>query len=183
MKNTSEIPATDEQLDKVLSNNHVWWFFYRKICPRINRSDMYLYPDLDTMGGLPAGDEDGSVAGLICDVYDRESHLQESTWQLETCSSSYGKTWFKSFNLGPEPEFFTLQELDWNGRPIEVNDKGSYFDLAQQTLQITLVVKSSMSWPRWALVEASHHEVAVGQHEIDFKIRRSASRLWQRSNL
>lgn len=51
---------------------------------------------------------------------------------------------YKSFNLGPEPEFF-LFKLDEQGNPtLEVNDKGGYFDLAQLTLQITHVVKSLM---------------------------------------
>ena len=77
---------------------------------------------------------------------------------------------FKSFNLGPEPEFF-LFKLDENGDPtLEVNDKGGYFDLAptdlaDNTRREIVNVLTKMGFE----VEASHHEVAVGQHEIDFK--------------
>ncbi|RKV65985.1 MAG: type I glutamate--ammonia ligase, partial [Streptococcus sp.] len=68
MKNV-EIPATDEQLDKVLSNKAMFDGSSIEGFVRINESDMYLYPDLDTWTVFPWGDENGSVAGLICDVY------------------------------------------------------------------------------------------------------------------
>lgn len=77
---------------------------------------------------------------------------------------------YKSFNLGPEPEFF-LFKLDEQGNPtLEVNDKGGYFDLAptdlaDNTRREIVNVLTEMGFD----VEASHHEVAVGQHEIDFK--------------
>ncbi len=77
---------------------------------------------------------------------------------------------FSSFNLGPEPEFF-LFKMDEQGNPtLEVNDKGGYFDLAptdlaDNTRREIVNVLTEMGFE----VEASHHEVAVGQHEIDFK--------------
>ena len=71
MKNV-EIPATDEQLDKVLSNKAMFDGSSIEGFVRINESDMYLYPDLDTWTVFPWGDENGSVAGLICDVYTTE---------------------------------------------------------------------------------------------------------------
>ena len=77
---------------------------------------------------------------------------------------------FSSFNLGPEPEFF-LFKLDEKGEPtLDVNDKGGYFDLAptdlaDNTRREIVNVLTDMGFE----VEASHHEVAVGQHEIDFK--------------
>lgn len=71
MKNV-EIPATDEQLDKVLSNKVMFDGSSIEGFVRINESDMYLYPDLDTWTVFPWGDENGSVAGLICDVYTTE---------------------------------------------------------------------------------------------------------------
>ena len=77
---------------------------------------------------------------------------------------------FSSFNLGPEPEFF-LFKMDEHGNPtLEVNDKGGYFDLAptdlaDNTRREIVNVLTQMGFE----VEASHHECAVGQHEIDFK--------------
>jgi glutamine synthetase len=77
---------------------------------------------------------------------------------------------FTNFNLGPEPEFF-LFKLDQNGEPtLELNDQGGYFDLAPTDLgencrrDIVLELEE-MGFE----IEASHHEVAPGQHEIDFK--------------
>ena len=64
MKNV-EIPATDEQLDKVLSNKVMFDGSSIEGFVRINESDMYLYPDLDTWTVFPGGDENGAVAGLI----------------------------------------------------------------------------------------------------------------------
>lgn len=77
---------------------------------------------------------------------------------------------YQSFNLGPEPEFF-LFKMDDKGNPtLEVNDNGGYFDLApidlaDNTRREIVNVLTKMGFE----VEASHHEVAVGQHEIDFK--------------
>ena len=98
MKNV-EIPATDEQLDKVLSNKAMFDGSSIEGFVRINESDMYLYPDLDTWTVFPWGDENGSVAGLICDVYTTEGETicRRPTWQLETCPSSYGRAWLQIF--------------------------------------------------------------------------------------
>ena len=77
---------------------------------------------------------------------------------------------YTDFNLGPEPEFF-LFKLDEKGEPtLELNDNGGYFDLAPTDLgencrrDIVLELED-MGFD----IEASHHEVAPGQHEIDFK--------------
>lgn len=71
MKNV-EIPATEEQLEKVLSNKAMFDGSSIEGFVRINESDMYLYPDLDTWIVFPWGDENGAVAGLICDIYTAE---------------------------------------------------------------------------------------------------------------
>ena len=171
MKNV-EIPATDEQLDKVLSNKAMFDGSSIEGFVRINESDMYLYPDLDTWTVFPWGDENGSVAGLICDVYttDHVPFLGDPRSNLKRALKHMEELGFKSFNLGPEPEFF-LFKLNENGDPtLEVNDKGGYFDLAptdlaDNTRREIVNVLTKMGFE----VEASHHEVAVGQHEIDFK--------------
>lgn len=167
-----EVPATEEQLEKILDNKMMFDGSSIEGFVRINESDMYLYPDLDTWIIFPWGDENGKVAGLICDVYnpdgtpfagDPRGNLKRALTHMET-------TGFKSFNLGPEPEFF-LVKLDEKGNPtLEVNDQGGYFDLAptdtaDNTRREIVNILTGLGFE----VEASHHEVAVGQHEIDFK--------------
>lgn len=167
-----EVPATEEHLEKILDNKMMFDGSSIEGFVRINESDMYLYPDLDTWIIFPWGDENGKVAGLICDVYnpdgtpfagDPRGNLKRALTHMET-------TGFKSFNLGPEPEFF-LFKLDEKGNPtLEVNDQGGYFDLAptdtaDNTRREIVNVLTGLGFE----VEASHHEVAVGQHEIDFK--------------
>ena len=171
MKNV-EIPATDEQVDKVLSNKAMFDGSSIEGFVRINESDMYLYPDLDTWTIFPWGDENGAVAGLICDVYTTEGvpFAGDPRSNLKKALKHMNDFGFSSFNLGPEPEFF-LFKLDEHGNPtLEVNDKGGYFDLAptdlaDNTRREIVNVLTQMGFE----VEASHHECAVGQHEIDFK--------------
>lgn len=167
-----EIPATQEQLDKVLSNKAMFDGSSIEGFVRINESDMYLYPDLDTWTVFPWGGENGAVAGLICDIYTAEGELfaGDPRGNLKRALKHMEEVGFKSFNLGPEPEFF-LFKLDEKGEPtLEVNDRGGYFDLAptdlaDNTRREIVNVLTEMGFE----VEASHHEVAVGQHEIDFK--------------
>ena len=167
-----EIPATQEQLDKVLSNKAMFDGSSIEGFVLIKESDMYLYPDLDTWTVFPWGGENGAVAGLICDIYTAEGEpfAGDPRGNLKRALKHMEEVGFKSFNLGPEPEFF-LFKLDEKGEPtLEVNDRGGYFDLAptdlaDNTRREIVNVLTEMGFE----VEASHHEVAVGQHEIDFK--------------
>ena len=167
-----EVPATEEQLEKILNNKMMFDGSSIEGFVRINESDMYLYPDLDTWIIFPWGDENGKVAGLICDVYnpDGTPFAGDPRGNLKRALTHMEATGFKSFNLGPEPEFF-LFKLDEKGNPtLEVNDQGGYFDLApidsaDNTRREIVNVLTDLGFE----VEASHHEVAVGQHEIDFK--------------
>ncbi|WP_303973342.1 type I glutamate--ammonia ligase [Streptococcus merionis] len=171
MKNV-EIPATPEQVDKVLSNKAMFDGSSIEGFVRINESDMYLYPDLDTWMVFPWGDENGAVGGLLCDIYtpDGKPFAGDPRGNLKKALRHMEEVGFKSFNLGPEPEFF-LFKMDELGNPtLEVNDKGGYFDLAptdlaDNTRREIVNVLTKMGFE----VEASHHECAVGQHEIDFK--------------
>lgn len=167
-----EVPATDEQLDKLFDNKMMFDGSSIEGFVRINESDMYLYPDLDTWIVFPWGDEYGKVAGVICDVYtpEGEPFLGDPRGALKRNLAKMKGHGFDELNLGPEPEFF-LFKLDENEKPtLEVNDQGSYFDLAPtdlagNTRREIVNVLTDLGFE----VEASHHEVAVGQHEIDFK--------------
>jgi glutamine synthetase len=139
---------------------------------RIEESDMYLYPDLDTWVVFPWTSGKGKVARLICDVHNADGTPFEGDprYILKKQLEEMKKLGFTHFNIGPEPEFF-LFKMDEKGEPtLELNDKGGYFDLAPTDLgencrrDIVLELED-MGFE----VEASHHEVAPGQHEIDFK--------------
>lgn len=165
-----EIPAS--QLDKALDNKMMFDGSSIEGFVRIEESDMYLFPDLDTFMVFPWTAEKGKVARFICDIArpdgrpfegDPRSNLKRVLKEMEALG-------FTDFNLGPEPEFF-LFKLDDNGQPtLELNDDGGYFDLAPTDLgencrrDIVLELEE-MGFE----IEASHHEVAPGQHEIDFK--------------
>jgi glutamine synthetase len=133
---------------------------------------MLLYPDLNTWVVFPWTAEKGKVARLICDIYTPEGKPFEGDPRnnLRRVLKEMEELGFTDFNLGPEPEFF-LFKLDEKGEPtLELNDQGGYFDLAPTDLgencrrDIVLELEE-MGFE----IEASHHEVAPGQHEIDFK--------------
>ncbi|HCY0713742.1 TPA: type I glutamate--ammonia ligase [Staphylococcus aureus] len=165
-----EVPVS--QLEKVLDNEMMFDGSSIEGFVRIEESDMYLHPDLDTWVIFPWTAGQGKVARLICDVYktdgtpfegDPRANLKRVLKEMEDLG-------FTDFNLGPEPEFF-LFKLDEKGEPtLELNDDGGYFDLAPTDLgencrrDIVLELED-MGFD----IEASHHEVAPGQHEIDFK--------------
>jgi glutamine synthetase len=165
-----EIPS--DQLPKALSNQMMFDGSSIEGFVRIEESDMYLYPDLDTWVVFPWTSEKGRVARLICDVYttDGEPFAGDPRGTLKRVLKEAEELGFTGFNIGPEPEFF-LFKMDENGEPtLELNDKGGYFDLAPTDLgencrrDIVLELED-MGFE----IEASHHEVAPGQHEIDFK--------------
>lgn len=165
-----EVPIS--QLDKVLSNKMMFDGSSIEGFVRIEESDMYLYPDLSTWMIFPWESEKGKVARLICDIYrpDGTPFEGDPRGNLKRIVKQMQEMGFTSFNLGPEPEFF-LFKLDEQGEPtLQLNDNGGYFDFAPTDLgencrrDIVLELES-LGFE----VEASHHEVAPGQHEIDFK--------------
>ena len=165
-----EVPVS--QLEKVLDNEMMFDGSSIEGFVRIEESDMYLYPDLDTWVIFPWTAGQGKVARLICDVYttDGEPFAGDPRTNLKRILKEMEDLGYTDFNLGPEPEFF-LFKLDEKGEPtLELNDNGGYFDLAPTDLgencrrDIVLELED-MGFD----IEASHHEVAPGQHEIDFK--------------
>jgi glutamine synthetase len=165
-----EIPSS--QLEKALDNKMMFDGSSIEGFVRIEESDMLLYPDLNTWVVFPWTAEKGKVARLICDIYTPEGKPFEGDPRnnLRRVLKEMEELGFTSFNLGPEPEFF-LFKLDEKGEPtLELNDQGGYFDLAPTDLgencrrDIVLELEE-MGFE----IEASHHEVAPGQHEIDFK--------------
>lgn len=164
-----EIPIS--QLEKALDNKMMFDGSSIEGYVRIEESDMYLYPDLDTWVVFPWVTQD-RVARLICDIYmpDGTPFAGDPRGILKRTLREAADLGFTSMNVGPEPEFF-LFKTDERGEPTtELNDQGGYFDLAPMDMgencrrEIVLTLEE-MGFE----IEASHHEVAPGQHEIDFK--------------
>ncbi len=138
---------------------------------RIEESDMLLVADLETFQVFPWETSHGKVGRLVCDIAnpDGSAFAGCPRTALRRVCERAAKKGFKMM-AGPEAEFFLFQQ-DGNGRPTPVtHDTGGYFDLTPVDLgeearrDITLALES-MGFE----VEAAHHEVAPGQHEIDFK--------------
>lgn len=165
-----EIPIS--QLEKALNNKMMFDGSSIEGFVRIEESDMYLVPDLNTWMVFPWPSGKGKVARLICDISlaNGSPFTGDPRGNLKRVLTEMKELGFTDFNLGPEPEFF-LFKLDDNMQPtMELNDNGGYFDLAPMDLgencrrDIVLELEE-MGFE----VEASHHECAPGQHEIDFK--------------
>lgn len=138
---------------------------------RIQESDQYLRPDLDSFVVFPWRPQFGKVARLICDVYnpDGAPFVGDPRGVLQKVLRRAADMGY-SFNVGPECEFFLFQ-TDEEGKPTtKTNDEAGYFDLGpldhgEGTRREICLALEDMGFE----IEASHHEVAAGQHEIDFK--------------
>ena len=165
------VAVTSSQLEKVLTDGMMFDGSSIEGFARIEESDMYLKPDLDTFVIYPWRPQTGKVARFICDVYTPagEPFDGDPRGILKKQMEEAKKLGYE-FNVGNECEFFLFQ-TDENGRPTtKTNDEAGYFDLdpvdmgtdARRDICLTL---EQMGFE----IEASHHEVAEGQHEIDFK--------------
>lgn len=165
-----EVPIS--QLDKALDNKISFDGSSIEGFARIEESDMFLYPDFDTWLIFPWGNDHGKIARLICSIHnfdgtpfsgDPRNCLIDTVEQMKSMG-------FESFNIGPEPEFFLFQ-LDEDGHPtMTLNDQGTYFDFAPLDLGENCRRDIVLELEKMGFeIEASHHEVATGQHEIDFK--------------
>mgnify|MGYP001414959065 CR=1 FL=1 len=165
-----ELPVS--QLAKVLDNKVMFDGSSIEGFVRIEESDMYLYPDLDTFLIFPWTEGKGKVARFICDIYhpDGTPFEGDPRLNLKRVLKEMEAMGYTAFHVGAEPEFF-LFKLDGNGEPtLELNDHGGYFDLAPTDLGENCRREIVQELEEMGFeVEASHHEVAPGQHEIDFK--------------
>lgn len=165
------VAITKSQLAKALDNNIMFDGSSIEGFARIEESDMYLYPDYDTFEILPFRPHQGKVARMICDVYKPDGTQLENDprFILKRVIGAAAEMGYK-FNVGPECEFF-LFHTDDNGNPTTIShEKGSYFDLGPTDLGENARRDIVLNLEEMGFeVEASHHEVAPAQHEIDFR--------------
>ena len=165
------VAITTDQLEKALDGELMFDGSSIEGFVRIEESDMYLRPDVDTFAIFPFRPKEGGVARLMCDVYtpDGEPFAGCPRSQLKRMIALAEKEGY-SMNCGPEAEFFMFH-TDENGAPtLHTHDQGGYFDLAPTDLGENARRDMVLSLEQMGLeIEASHHEVAPGQHEIDFK--------------
>lgn len=165
------VAITSSQLERALDNKCMFDGSSVEGFVRIEESDMYLYPDYDTFEIFPWRPQNGKVARLICDVYttDGKPFEGDSRNVLKKVIKNAADLGY-IFEVGPECEFF-LFHTDENGLPTTVtHEKAGYFDLGPVDLgenvrRDMILTLEDMDFE----VEASHHEVAPAQHEIDFR--------------
>jgi len=168
MKN---VAITQKQLEKALNNEVMFDGSSIDGFVRIEESDMYLRPDPDSFVIFPWRPQEGKVARLICDVYNPDGtpfagcpRVALKSVLAEAAEMGY------TMYVGAEAEFF-LFHTDTEGNPTTVtHDDAGYFDLGPVDLggdarRDMCLILEEMGFE----IEASHHEVAPGQHEIDFK--------------
>ena len=165
------VAITASQIEKVLDNGCMFDGSSIEGFARIEESDMYLVPDLNTFEIFPWRPQQGKVARLICDVYkpNGEPFEGDPRYILKKVIKEADAMGY-TFNVGPELEFFLFHTDDYGMPTTETHEKGGYFDLgpidlgenARRDMVLTL---EEMGFE----IEASHHEVAPAQHEIDFK--------------
>ena len=168
LKNVS---ITGQQLEKALNNELMFDGSSIDGFVRIEESDMYLRPNLDSWCPLPWTSKEYGSARLICDIYNPDGTPFEGDPRhvLRKVLKEAEEMGY-SMNVGPEAEFF-LFHTDADGRPtLKTHDQAGYFDLTPVDLgeharRDMIFALEDIGFE----VEASHHECAPGQHEIDFK--------------
>ena len=165
------VAITASQIEKAMDNKCMFDGSSIEGFTRIEESDMYLYPDPDTFVIFPWRPQDGKVARLICDIYTPDGKpFAGCPRQILKRNLKQASELGYEFNVGPELEFFLFM-TDEKGNPTtQTHDDAGYFDLAP--IDLGESARRDMCLTLEAMgfeIEASHHEVARGQHEIDFK--------------
>lgn len=166
------VAITAAQIEKALNNQMMFDGSSIEGFVRIDESDQYLYPDLNSFLIFPWEPQYGKTARLICDVYNTDAtpFIGDPRGVLKRVLKKASDMGYDAFNVGPECEFF-LFKTDENGKPTTTtNDEAGYFDMGpldhgEGTRREICLALEQMGYE----IEASHHECAMGQHEIDFK--------------
>ncbi len=166
------VAITASQIEKAVTNQIMFDGSSIEGFTRINESDQCLYPDLDSFHIFPWRTAQGKVARLICDVYnpDGTPFVGDPRGVLRRVIQRARDMGFDTFNIGPELEFFLFETDDEGHATTKTRDEAGYFDLGpldhgEPTRREVCLSLEEMGFE----IEASHHECAVGQHEIDFR--------------
>jgi glutamine synthetase len=166
------VTVTVDQLEDVVEGKIMFDGSSIKGFSPINKSDLYLLPDLNTFAVLPWTVEEGyAEARFLCSVINPDGTLFEGD-PRNVLKKTIERAAEKGFTIsvGPELEFF-LFKADENGNPTtELHDNGGYFEPSPKDLgeRVRLEIYRALKAMGFT-IEASHHEVAEGQHEINFK--------------
>lgn len=165
------VALTASQIERAVNNEIMFDGSSVEGFVRIDESDQCLYPDLDTVVVYP-WHQQYKTARLICDVYNTDGtpFVGDPRNVLKRVLQRAQSMGYDSFNVGPEAEFFLFQTDDEGKPTTKTNDEASYFDLGpldhgERTRRKICMALEQMGFE----IEASHHENAAGQHEIDFK--------------
>ena len=140
---------------------------------RIQESDMRLVPDAETFAILPwrSGEDGSAAARVVCDIVDTDGEpFVGGPRQVLKSVLEKADDMGYSVSIGPEPEFFLFKTDDEGNATTTPHDKGGYFDMAPKDLASDVRKEIIFTLEEMGFeIEASHHEVAEGQHEINFK--------------
>ncbi|MGE6204449.1 type I glutamate--ammonia ligase [Guptibacillus hwajinpoensis] len=168
---TKNVELPIEELESVMNNEAMFDSSSIAGFSDIQESDMYLFPDLETFKVLPDAVDQDCIARFICDIHtpDGEPFEGDPRYILKRAMKEAEDMGY-TVNVGPEPEFF-LFKLDKDGYPIrKMNDRAGYFDASPKDKgdQVRRDIVRTLKKFGFEM-EASHHEVAQGQHEINFR--------------
>ncbi len=153
-------------------NNGIWFDGSSiEAYARVAESDMHLCPDISTFAIFPWLGGDEATARLICDVYtpDGQPFPGDPRAILKRIQSQASEMGL-SYKTGPELEFFLFKpHIDGRLLPLQPHDSGSYFDAPLEKSAGLSRQLASMLAAFGIQVETMHHEIAPGQHEIDFR--------------
>ena len=169
VKNIS-IPAS--HIDKILANEIMLDGSSIKGFRSIETSDMFFYPDKNTFEILPWRDMEGyESARIICDIYNADGTPFEGCprCNLKRLMNEAKKLGF-TMNMGPEAEFFLFSKDENGDIKTSTMDNAGYYDVGPEDLgeDVRSDIVNTLQEMNFD-IEASHHEVADGQHEVDFK--------------
>lgn len=165
------IAITVSQLEKALNNRFMFDGSSIEGFVHIEDSDMYLHPDLDSFKIFPWRPQTGKVARFICDIYRPDERAFEGDPRnvLKRAIKKAKDKGYK-FYVGSELEFMLFNTDEEGQASLSGSDRASYFDVgpldnAENIRRDIVLNLEEMDYK----VSASHHEIAVAQHEVDFE--------------